>query len=185
LGLLDNVKVRRSGFAYRSPFKKFMERYFLISSRTSYAGTNVWKGDDLTGCRAVLEDAPVGKDEWQIGKTKVFLRHPETLFAFEDLRVNYFHNIVSRIKNAYRLWKTYRDICATRIKAAFRVWKGVRLEAVLGIQRCYRAFKEAAPFMDLKLSNESIIQGKKRETQILSYQCSKVFWRLFGYEVSR
>jgi len=31
----------------------------------------------------------------------------------------------------------------------------------LGIQRCYRAYKEAAPFMDLKLSNEQYIQGRK------------------------
>lgn len=79
LGLLDNVKVRRAGFAYRTVFQKFLERYYLVSSRTSYAAKLIWKGDVVTGCKTILQDAPVGPDEWQIGKTKVFLRHPETV----------------------------------------------------------------------------------------------------------
>ena len=118
LGLLDNVKVRRAGFAYRTVFEKFLERYYLISARTSYAASNIWKGDVKAGCRAILEDAPVGPEEWQIGKSKVFLKSPETLFAFEDLRVNYYHNMASRIKSAYRIFKTFRDVSANRIKNA-------------------------------------------------------------------
>jgi myosin-1 len=30
LGLLDNLKVRRAGFAYRAPFQKFMDRYVAL-----------------------------------------------------------------------------------------------------------------------------------------------------------
>jgi len=82
LGLLDNIKVRRAGFAYRTTFNKFMERYYLLSGRTSYAAKRIWKGDDISGSRAILEDSPVGPEEWQIGKTKVFLRHPETVRTF-------------------------------------------------------------------------------------------------------
>lgn len=44
------------------------------------------------------------------------------------------------------------------IKNAFRVWKTARIEACTTIQRLYRAYKEAAPLMDLKLSNEAHIQ---------------------------
>jgi hypothetical protein len=40
----------------------------------------------------------------------VFLRHPETLFAFEDLRINYYNNMVSRIKNSFRIWKSYKGM---------------------------------------------------------------------------
>lgn len=161
LGLLDNVKVRRSGFAYRTTFEKFLQRYYLISARTSYAAQNIWKGDIKAGCRAILEDAPVGASEWQIGKTKVFLKSPETLFAFEDLRVNYYHNMASRIKSAYRIFKSFRDISANRIKNAFKIWKQYRFECVSTIQRLYRSYKGVAPYMDLKLRTESIVSGKK------------------------
>ena len=161
LGLLDNVKVRRAGFAYRTVFQKFLDRYFLVSARTSYAAKLIWKGDAISGCKTILQDAPVGADEWQIGKTKVFLRHPETLFAFEDLRVNYYHNMVSRIKSAYRLWKNFRSVCANRIKVAFQVWKNLRLECVTNIQKAWRAYKNVAPYWDLRMNNESIMSGKK------------------------
>jgi myosin I len=104
LGLLDNVKVRRAGFAYRTTFNKFLNRYvidarsptacrrscptdttllgnsyFLLSGQTSYAAKMIWKGDDISGCRAILGDAPFSNDQWQIGKTKVFIRAPESV----------------------------------------------------------------------------------------------------------
>lgn len=79
LGLLDNLKVKRAGFAYRTTFAKFMERYYLISGSTSYAAQKIWKGGDVEGCKAILKDQPISPEEWQIGKTKVFIRHPETV----------------------------------------------------------------------------------------------------------
>jgi len=107
LGLLDNLKVRRAGFAFRCVFKKFMDRYYLISKQCSYAAQRIWKGDDISGCKAILSDNFMGPDQYQIGKTKIFIRHPETLFNLEDLRENYWHNIVNRIKNAYFTWKNF------------------------------------------------------------------------------
>jgi len=56
-----------------------MERYYLISGSTSYAAQKIWKGNDIDGCKAILKDQPISPDEWQIGKTKVFIRHPETV----------------------------------------------------------------------------------------------------------
>eukprot|EP01102_Stenamoeba_stenopodia_P010428 TRINITY_DN313_c0_g3_i2.p1 TRINITY_DN313_c0_g3~~TRINITY_DN313_c0_g3_i2.p1 ORF type:complete len:1264 (+),score=385.55 TRINITY_DN313_c0_g3_i2:434-4225(+) len=161
LGLLDNIKVRRAGFAYRTTFNKFMERYYLLSGRTSYAAKRIWKGDDVSGCRAILEDSPVGPEEWQIGKTKVFLRHPETLFTMEDLRVNYYHNMSDRIKNAYRNFKAYKHIAATRIKKAFTNWKRFRVECAAVIQKCYRSYKDCAPHYDLRMKNEPFFVNKK------------------------
>ena len=109
----------------------------MLSPQTCYAAKLIWKGDDLSGCKAILSDAPVGPDEWQIGKTKVFLRHPETLFAFEDLRINYYNNMVSRIKNAFRVWKSYKDVCSNRIKNAFKAWKGSQYNMTVLTFRCF------------------------------------------------
>jgi myosin-1 len=175
LGLLDNLKVKRAGFAYRTTFAKFMERYFLISPSTSYAAKKIWKGNDVEGCKAILKDQSISPDEWQIGKTKVFIRHPETLFYLEDLRVNYWHNMADRIKNAYIIWRDYKKICANRIKNAFKAYKRYRLACALTIQRAYRDYKNVAPTADLRLQNERLIAGKKERRRISVVSVRKFF----------
>ncbi|KAJ2739100.1 class II myosin, partial [Coemansia sp. BCRC 34490] len=45
LGLCENIRIRRAGFAYRQTFEKFVERFYLLSSKTSYAGDYIWTGD--------------------------------------------------------------------------------------------------------------------------------------------
>jgi len=94
LGLLDNIKVRRAGFAYRTLFAKFLERYGLLSKETGYAGKIIWKGDAIAGCLAIVKGNNVEANQYQIGKTKIFIRLPETLFALEELRERYWHNMV-------------------------------------------------------------------------------------------
>eukprot|EP01100_Stratorugosa_tubuloviscum_P012323 TRINITY_DN580_c0_g2_i1.p1 TRINITY_DN580_c0_g2~~TRINITY_DN580_c0_g2_i1.p1 ORF type:complete len:1264 (+),score=732.79 TRINITY_DN580_c0_g2_i1:136-3927(+) len=161
LGLLDNIKVRRAGFAYRTTFDRFIERFYLLSGRTSYAAKKIWKGDTVSGCRAILEDSPVGPDEWQIGKTKVFLRHPETLFTMEDLRINYYHNMCDRIKNAYKNFKSFKGFCVNRIKKAFLNWRRYKIECTTTLQRCWRTYKDCAPYYDIRIKNETNFANKK------------------------
>ncbi|CAG8569898.1 1649_t:CDS:10, partial [Racocetra fulgida] len=79
LGLNENIRVRRAGFAYRQTFEKFLERFYLLSKKTSYAGEYTWRGDSKTGAERVLKDCGIATEEWQMGVTKVFIRHPETL----------------------------------------------------------------------------------------------------------
>ena len=163
LGLLDNIKVKRAGFAYRTVFQKFLSRYYLLSPQTSYAAKMIWKGDALSGCKAILSDCPFGSDQYQIGKTKVFIRTPESLFALEDLRVNYYHNMVSRIKFAFRTWKNHKHECSTRIKNAYRAFKTFQHECAKIIQRCYKDYKNVAPYSDLRMKIEpNLVNNKER-----------------------
>ena len=175
LGLLDNVKVRRAGFAYRTTFDKFMKRYFLISGKTSYAAQKTWKGDDPSGCRAVLGDLPVDPGQWQLGKTKVFIKDPETLFQLEDLRQNFWHNMVSRIKTAFRNYIGFKDVCANRIKKAFRTWKIFRGSCAKIVQECYRNYKGVSPFFEQRMNNEKIFQGKKERNRLSMISVRKFY----------
>ena len=127
LGLLENVRVRRAGFAYRQGFEKFLEHFFLLSRRTSYAGEYTWTGDALGGCKAICEDCGISREAWQIGTTKVFIRHPETLWALEHLRERYWHNMAMRIQRAYRNYVRYKHECATRIQRCFRAWNHTKI----------------------------------------------------------
>ncbi|KAJ2840268.1 class II myosin, partial [Coemansia sp. 'formosensis'] len=91
LGLCENIRIRRAGFAYRQTFEKFVERFYLLSSKTSYAGDYIWTGSSKDACVQILRDTEIAPEEWQIGTTKAFIRHPETLWALENKRDQYWH----------------------------------------------------------------------------------------------
>ncbi|MCJ1306590.1 class II myosin [Agyrium rufum] len=126
LGLTENVRIRRAGFAYRQTFDKFIERFYLLSPKTSYAGDYTWTGDSLSGCRQILKDTSIPKEEWQMGITKAFIKTPETLFALETMRDRYWHNMAIRIQRAWRNYLRYRAECATRIQRFWRKQTGGR-----------------------------------------------------------
>ena len=44
LGLKENVRVRRAGFAYRRPFEKFVKRYDILTDETSPRNKRPLKG---------------------------------------------------------------------------------------------------------------------------------------------
>jgi|ERR1700722_5886620 len=79
LGLQENIRVRRAGFAYRNAFEKVVERFYLLSPATSYAGEYIWQGDAKSGCERILKDTGIAKEEWQMGVTKAFIKNPETV----------------------------------------------------------------------------------------------------------
>ncbi|KAH9947125.1 P-loop containing nucleoside triphosphate hydrolase protein [Amylocystis lapponica] len=120
LGLQENIRVRRAGFAYRNTFEKMVERFYLLSPSTSYAGEYTWQGDAKSGCERILTDTGIAKDEWQMGVTKAFIKNPETLFALETMRDRYWHNMAARIQRAWRNYMRYKHECARRIQ---RFWK--------------------------------------------------------------
>lgn len=96
LGLLENIKVRRAGFAFRQEFHTFNERYKYLGK-----GTLSWKGDDASRCKAILKEVSealgLTKDQAQIGRSKLFLKQPQTLFQLEKLRSKKF-GVFAKVK---------------------------------------------------------------------------------------
>ena len=124
LGLQENVRIRRAGFAYRSTFERFVERFYLLSPKCSYAGEYTWTGDPKSGVRQILKDSSIPQEEWQMGVTKAFIKTPETLFALETMRDRYWHNMAIRIQRAWRNYLRYRTECAVRIQKFWRKKSG-------------------------------------------------------------
>jgi myosin-1 len=143
LGLQENVRIRRSGFASRQTFEKFVERFFLLSSKTSYAGEYTWTGDYQTGTKQILKDTNIPAEEYQMGVTKVFIKTPETLFALETMRDRYWHNMAIRIQRAWRNYLRYRTECAIRI------------------QRFWRRLNGGKEFIQLRDQGHKVLQGRK------------------------
>jgi myosin-1 len=143
LGLQENVRIRRAGFASRQTFEKFVERFFLLSPKTSYAGEYTWTGDYQTGTRQILKDTSIPAEEFQMGVTKVFIKTPETLFALETMRDRYWHNMAIRIQRAWRNYLRYRTECAIRI------------------QRFWRRVNGGLEFIQIRDQGHQILQGRK------------------------
>lgn len=88
LGLLENVRVRRAGFAYRAPFDRFLRRYKKLSKKT-WGIWGEWTGPAVQGCETICRDLQLDPNQWQMGKTKIFIRHPETVeFIYFLLKFN-------------------------------------------------------------------------------------------------
>ncbi|QLQ78119.1 hypothetical protein HG537_0A03660 [Torulaspora globosa] len=124
LGLQENVRIRRAGFAYRQVFDKFVERFYLLSPRCSYAGDYTWQGDTLDAVKMILVDSSIPEKEYQLGVTQVFIKTPETLFALEHMRDRYWYNMAARIQRAWRRFIQRRIDAATRIQRAIKEKKG-------------------------------------------------------------
>lgn len=154
LGLQENVRIRRAGFAYRQTFDKFVDRFFLLSPKTSYAGNYTWQGDHISAAKQILKDTSIPKEEYQFGVTKAFIKTPETLFALEHMRDRYWHNMAIRIQRAWRNYLRYRTECAVRI------------------QRFWRRINGGGEFIQLRDEAHKILQGRKerRRYSLLGYR---------------
>uniref|UniRef100_M4A5S1 Myosin X, like 1 n=1 Tax=Xiphophorus maculatus TaxID=8083 RepID=M4A5S1_XIPMA len=68
-GMLETVKIRRAGFPVRRTFKDFFSRYKIIIKDKMPAA-----GDDKKRSTDLLTKYDKTKKEWQLGKTKVFMK---------------------------------------------------------------------------------------------------------------
>ncbi|XP_032204603.1 unconventional myosin-Ia [Mustela erminea] len=101
LGLLENVRVRRAGYAYRQRYGPFLERYRLLSRSTWPR----WNGEDREGVEKVVEELSLSSEELAFGKTKIFIRSPKTLFFLEEQRRLRLQQLATLIQKTYRGWR--------------------------------------------------------------------------------
>uniref|UniRef100_A0A8C8JFY5 Myosin IHa n=1 Tax=Oncorhynchus tshawytscha TaxID=74940 RepID=A0A8C8JFY5_ONCTS len=80
LGLMEHLRVRRAGFAYRCRYDVFLQRYKPLCPAT----WPYWRGVAAEGVEVLVQHLGYLPDEYKMGRTKIFIRHPRTLFATED-----------------------------------------------------------------------------------------------------
>ncbi|XP_058038762.1 unconventional myosin-Ig [Ahaetulla prasina] len=98
LGLLENVRVRRAGFAYRQPYHRFLLRYKMTCE---YTWPNHLMASDGAATQALIEQHRF-QDDVAYGQTKIFIRTPRTLFALEQERANLIPIIVLLLQKVWR-----------------------------------------------------------------------------------
>uniref|UniRef100_A0A8C9J5B3 Unconventional myosin-VIIa n=1 Tax=Panthera tigris altaica TaxID=74533 RepID=A0A8C9J5B3_PANTA len=80
-GMMETIRIRRAGYPIRYSFVEFVERYRVLLPGVKPA----YKQDDLRGTCQRMAEAVLGThDDWQIGKTKIFLKdHHDMLLEVE------------------------------------------------------------------------------------------------------
>ncbi|XP_008018417.2 unconventional myosin-VIIa isoform X4 [Chlorocebus sabaeus] len=80
-GMMETIRIRRAGYPIRYSFVEFVERYRVLLPGVKPA----YKQGDLRGtCQRMAETVLGTHDDWQIGKTKIFLKdHHDMLLEVE------------------------------------------------------------------------------------------------------
>uniref|UniRef100_A0A4W4F7F5 Myosin Ic, paralog b n=1 Tax=Electrophorus electricus TaxID=8005 RepID=A0A4W4F7F5_ELEEL len=146
LGLMENLRVRRAGFAYRRRYEVFLQRYKSLCPDTWPS----WDGRLVDGVSTLVKHLGYKPEEYKLGRTKIFIRFPKTLFATEEALEERKHSLATKLQAS---WKGYNQktkyrklrLSAVQVQAW---WKGIlarrraqrRRQAVDTIRRFIKGF---------------------------------------------
>ena len=98
LGLMENLRVRRAGFAYRRTFEMFLNRYKSLSKQT----WPNYNGPAKEGVKILVKELNYGPEDYRLGETKLFIRFPKTLFDTEDAFQEKKHDIAAILQARWK-----------------------------------------------------------------------------------
>uniref|UniRef100_A0A673AWX6 Myosin Ic, paralog a n=1 Tax=Sphaeramia orbicularis TaxID=375764 RepID=A0A673AWX6_9TELE len=102
LGLMENLRVRRAGFAYRRRFEAFLQRYKPLCPDT----WPNWHGKLADGVSTLVNHLGYKAEEYKLGRSKIFIRFPKTLFTTEDALEAKKPDIALTLQTS---WRGYRE----------------------------------------------------------------------------
>ncbi|XP_048020734.1 unconventional myosin-Ib isoform X5 [Megalobrama amblycephala] len=147
LGLMENVRVRRAGYAFRQVYESCLERYKMLCKQT----WPHWRGPAREGVEVLLTDLQVPAEEFAYGRSKIFIRNPRTLFFLEEKRRQCLEDLAALIQKIYRGWK-----CRTH----FLLLK----KSQVVVSAWYRRFAQQKKYQKIRCSAlvvQSFIRGWK------------------------
>lgn len=98
LGLMENLRVRRAGFAYRRVYEQFLNRYKCLSRET----WPNYPGPAKEGVQTLVACLGYDREEYRMGRTKIFIRFPKTLFETEDAFQEKKNDIAAIIQSKWK-----------------------------------------------------------------------------------
>uniref|UniRef100_A0A2R9B126 Unconventional myosin-X n=1 Tax=Pan paniscus TaxID=9597 RepID=A0A2R9B126_PANPA len=154
-GMLETVRIRKAGYAVRRPFQDFYKRQEGAEldslSFQRVLMRNLALPEDVRGkCTSLLQLYDASNSEWQLGKTKVFLRESleQKLEKRREEEVSHAAMVIRAHVLGFLARKQYRKV----------------LYCVVVIQKNYRAFLLRRRFLHLKKA--AIVFQKQLRGQI-------------------
>ncbi|XP_035446714.1 myosin-VIIa isoform X2 [Spodoptera frugiperda] len=119
-GMMETIRIRRAGYPIRHSFKEFVERYRFLISGVPPAHKTDCRSATAKICATVL-----GKSDYQLGHTKVFLKDAHDLFL-EQERDRVLTRKILILQRSIRGWVYRRRFLKMRAAAILiqRHWRG-------------------------------------------------------------
>ncbi|XP_059049839.1 myosin-VIIa [Achroia grisella] len=119
-GMMETIRIRRAGYPIRHSFKEFVERYRFLISGVPPAHKTDCRAATSKICANVL-----GKSDYQLGHTKVFLKDAHDLFL-EQERDRVLTRKILILQRSIRGWVYRRRFLKMRAAAVLiqRHWRG-------------------------------------------------------------
>ncbi|XP_046961543.1 myosin-VIIa isoform X1 [Vanessa cardui] len=119
-GMMETIRIRRAGYPIRHSFKEFVERYRFLISGVPPAHKTECRAATAKICATVL-----GKSDYQLGHTKVFLKDAHDLFL-EQERDRVLTRKILILQRSIRGWVYRRRFLKMRAAAILiqRHWRG-------------------------------------------------------------
>ncbi|XP_019466818.1 unconventional myosin-Ia [Meleagris gallopavo] len=185
LGLMENVRVRRAGYAFRQLYQPFLKRYKMLSRRT----WPHWMGSDREGTEVLLAELKFPPEEVAYGHTKIFIRSPRTLFDLEKRRQQRVAELATLIQATFRGWRCQKRYQLMRksqilISAWFRGhaqrnrYKQMK-RSVLLLQAYARGWKSRRLLRELKVQRRRHLAASTISAYWKGYQTRRTYRRYF------
>uniref|UniRef100_A0A6Q2YSP5 Myosin IXb n=1 Tax=Esox lucius TaxID=8010 RepID=A0A6Q2YSP5_ESOLU len=117
-GMLETVRVRKSGYSAKFTFKEFLEKFKVLLPKGATAAP-----EDIA---KLLQNMGLRQGTYQIGKTKVFLKDKERQRLQDAVNQEVMRNII--------ILQRWFRACLVRNNFLYKK------DAAIRIQRCWRAF---------------------------------------------
>lgn len=157
-GMLETVRIRQSGYSVRLTFEEFIQHYRILLPKGLLSSRN----DILE----FLEKMRLNRDNFQMGKTKVFLRESEKLCLDDILHQEILRRIIT-LQRWVRTWITQRKFHQMReavlvLQKHVRRWLAqqrlIQLRwinnyeqwAAVTIQKAWKSFKDRSTFIKFR-----------------------------------
>ncbi|CAB1348885.1 unnamed protein product [Coregonus sp. 'balchen'] len=132
-GMMETIRIRKAGYPIRYTFVEFVDRYRVLMPGVKPA----YKQEDLRGtCQRIVEAVLGRDDDWQMGKTKIFLKdHHDMLLEIE--RDKAITDKVILIQKVVRGFKDRSKFLKIRKSAMMiqKTWRGYHCRKNYGAMR--------------------------------------------------
>uniref|UniRef100_A0A8C8CS54 Myosin VIIAa n=1 Tax=Oncorhynchus tshawytscha TaxID=74940 RepID=A0A8C8CS54_ONCTS len=132
-GMMETIRIRRAGYPIRYTFVEFVDRYRVLMPGV--------KPEDLRGtCQRIAEVVLGRDDDWQMGKTKIFLKVTNTWTESQIMRAGFAR--LQALYRSRRLYVTYHVArqrvmglqarcrgCLVRRAFRHRLWAVITIQA--------------------------------------------------------
>uniref|UniRef100_A0A8C7KY44 Osteoclast-stimulating factor 1 n=1 Tax=Oncorhynchus kisutch TaxID=8019 RepID=A0A8C7KY44_ONCKI len=95
-------------------FREFSRKYAILTAET----WPCWRGGEQQGVLHLLRSVNMDTDQYQMGRSKVFVKAPESLFLLEEMRERKFDMFARTIQKAWRRYIARRKYEQMREEAS-------------------------------------------------------------------